>query len=126
MTENAEEPFEMIQDKKTRKTIIKAKPTLTTSIDKNKISRSEHYSDIITLHQDMNTLSGEKKWLYTIVISVITLLIFSTFTVNIIDKFLFKRKIDLFGSESKTNEIILNIVQFILLFGIIRMLFNYL
>jgi len=126
MSENVEDPFELIQDKKTRKTIIKPKPTLTTSIDKNKISRSEHYSDILTLHKDMNTLSGEKKWLYTIVISIITLLIFSTFTVNIIDKFLFNRKIDLFSSESKSNEIILNIVQFILLFVIIRMLFNYL
>ncbi len=69
------------------------------------------------------SISADKKWLVSFLITFVALLIFSTFSVSIIDQFLFKRGIDLFTKDSTRNQIYLTIGQFILLFIFIRVVF---
>ncbi len=79
-----------------------------------------------SIQENVGALTSEKRWIIALVVSILAILVYSTFTVSLVDQFLFKRNIDLFSKESKKNEIILNVVQFGVLFAFVRIVLSYL
>ena len=88
--------------------------------------RSRQLKVLSSIQENVGSLTSEKRWIISLVVSILAILVYSTFTVSLVDQFLFKRNIDLFSKESKKNEIILNAVQFVLLFAFVRIVLSYL
>ncbi len=132
-----DDSFKMVGDPKSKTTRLEAvQPTSSSSlINSKKDSKAnnpqEHFRAcqlkvMNSLQENIGALSNEKRWMVAFVVSVLAILVYSTFTVSLVDQFLFKRDIDLFSKESKKNEIVLNIIQFILLFVFVRVVLSYL
>ena len=85
-----------------------------------------HLRTLESINENVKTVTFERKWLCSFIIAVAALLLFSTFTVGIADQYFFKKGIDLFDKTNRKNELILNAIQFVLLFFIVRVIFNYL
>jgi hypothetical protein len=134
MTEpNEKKSFEMVSDPHSKTTRLE--PTSSSSLrdETPKPSKSprEHFHSrqlkvLSSIQENIGALTSEKRWIISLVVSVLAILVYSTFTVSLVDQFLFKRNIDLFSKESKKNEIILNVVQFTLLFAFVRIVLSYL
>ncbi len=88
--------------------------------------RSRQLKVLSSIQENVGSLTSEKRWIIALVVSILAILVYSTFTVSLVDQFLFKRNIDLFSKESKKNEIILNVVQFGVLFAFVRIVLSYL
>ena len=108
-------------------------PTSSSSLTKETQHKSpqEHFRNrqlkvMNSLSENVGALTNEKRWMAAFVVSVLAILVYSTFTVSLVDQFLFKRDIDLLSKESKKNEFILNVVQFVLLFVFVRVVLAYL
>jgi hypothetical protein len=137
MTDQHEKkPFKMVSDPHSKTTRLE--PTSSSSLQTDKASDSrpskspkEHFRSrqlkvLSSIQENVGALTSEKRWIIALVVSVLAILVYSTFTVSLVDQFLFKRNIDLFSKESKKNEIILNVVQFGVLFAFVRIVLSYL
>jgi hypothetical protein len=137
MTDQHEKkPFHMVSDPHSKTTRLE--PTSSSSLQKDTLSDSrpskspkEHFRSrqlkvLSSIQENVGALTSEKRWIIALVVSVLAILVYSTFTVSLVDQFLFKRNIDLFSKESKKNEIILNVVQFGVLFAFVRIVLSYL
>jgi hypothetical protein len=134
MTDQHEKkPFKMVSDPHSKTTRLE--PTSSSSLQKEtpKPSKSpkEHFRSrqlkvLSSIQENVGSLTSEKRWIIALVVSILAILVYSTFTVSLVDQFLFKRNIDLFSKESKKNEIILNVVQFGVLFAFVRIVLSYL
>jgi hypothetical protein len=120
-------PFNMISDPHSK--LTRLEPTSSSSIyneaSKKPISPQEHFHGrqlkvLNSIQENIGVLTTEKKWIIALVMAILVILIYSTFTVSLIDQFLFKHNIDLFSKESQKNEIILNVVQFLFVFLFFR------
>ncbi len=131
-TETQKKSFEMVSDPRSKTTRLEPlQPTSSSSLTKEHKSPKEHFRArqlkvMNSLEENVGSLTTEKRWLIAFIIAVLAILVYSTFTVSLLDQFLFKRNIDLFSKDSKKNEIILNLVQFALLFAFIRVVLSYL
>ena len=141
MTDQHEKkPFKMVSDPHSKTTRLEPtsssslqKDTLFAMKDTSKPSKSpkEHFRSrqlkvLSSIQENVGSLTSEKRWIIALVVSILAILVYSTFTVSLVDQFLFKRNIDLFSKESKKNEIILNVVQFGVLFAFVRIVLSYL
>ena len=145
MTDQHEKkPFHMVSDPHSKTTRLE--PTSSSSLQKDTLSASrpamkdiptpskspkEHFRSrqlkvLSSIQENVGALTSEKRWIIALVVSILSILVYSTFTVSLVDQFLFKRNIDLFSKESKKNEIILNLVQFGVLFAFVRIVLSYL
>ena len=134
MTDQHEKkPFKMVSDPHSKTTRLE--PTSSSSLrdetPKPSKSPKEHFRSrqlkvLSSIQENVGSLTSEKRWIIALVVSILAILVYSTFTVSLVDQFLFKRNIDLFSKESKKNEIILNVVQFGLLFAFVRIVLSYL
>jgi hypothetical protein len=137
MTDQHEKkPFKMVSDPHSKTTRLE--PTSSSSLQKDKVSslrpskspkehfRSRQLKVLSSIQENVGALTSEKRWIIALVVSILAILVYSTFTVSLVDQFLFKRDIDLFSKESKKNEIILNVAQFALLFAFVRIVLSYL
>jgi hypothetical protein len=134
MTDQEKKSFKMVSDPHSKTTRLE--PTSSSSLQgmsdpvKQK-SPKEHFRSrqlkvLSSIQENVGSLTSEKRWIIALVVSILAILVYSTFTVSLVDQFLFKRNIDLFSKESKKNEIILNAVQFVLLFAFVRIVLSYL
>lgn len=138
--------FDLIEDKSSKTSIIKPTQTFRVEEEDEETIRSSsrtpreehkpkkkkqesfemrHLRTMESINENIRTVTLERKWLASFVIAVIACLIFSTFTVGILDQYFFKRGIDLFSKDNRRNELILNAIQFLLLFVLVRVVFNY-
>ena len=141
MTDQHEKkPFKMVSDPHSKTTRLE--PTSSSSLQKDTFSamkdtskpskspkehfRSRQLKVLSSIQENVGALTSEKRWIIALVVSILAILVYSTFTVSLVDQFLFKRNIDLFSKESKKNEIILNVVQFGVLFAFVRIVLSYL
>ncbi len=134
MTDQHEKkPFKMVSDPHSKTTRLEptSSSSLQTDTPKPAKSPKEHFRSrqlkvLSSIQENVGALTSEKRWIIALVVSVLAILVYSTFTVSLVDQFLFKRNIDLFSKESKKNEIILNVVQFGVLFAFVRIVLSYL
>ena len=140
MTNQEKKSFKMVSDPDSKTTRLE--PTSSSSLRKEdplrgmsdsvkQKSPKEHFRSrqlkvLSSIQENVGSLTSEKRWIIALVVSILAILVYSTFTVSLVDQFLFKRNIDLFSKESKKNEIILNAVQFVLLFAFVRIVLSYL
>ncbi len=133
MTDQQKKSFNMVSDPQSKTTRLE--PTSSSSLrkevsDKQKPPkehfRSRQLKVLSSIQENVGALTSEKRWIIALVVSILAILVYSTFTVSLVDQFLFKRNIDLFSKESKKNEFILNAVQFVLLFAFVRIVLSYL
>ena len=142
--EHEKKPFKMVSDPHSKTTRLE--PTSSSSLQKDTLfasqpamkdtpksskSPKEHFRSrqlkvLSSIQENVGSLTSEKRWIIALVVSILAILVYSTFTVSLVDQFLFKRNIDLFSKESKKNEIILNVVQFGVLFAFVRIVLSYL
>jgi hypothetical protein len=133
MTDQQKKSFNMVSDPQSKTTRLE--PTSSSSLRKEtsekQKSPKEHFRSrqlkvLSSIQENVGSLTSEKRWIIALVVSILAILVYSTFTVSLVDQFLFKRNIDLFSKESKKNEIILNAVQFGVLFAFVRIVLSYL
>jgi hypothetical protein len=124
--------FEMKKDPESQTSILQ--PTSSSMISSEHKSKSKSPKEnfrsrqikvLDSIRENVVALSNEKRWIFSFIISLLAILVYSTFTVSLVDQFLFKKNIDLFSKESKKYEIIMNIIQFIILFIFIRIAMSY-
>ena len=77
------------------------------------------------LTQICNNISGSKKWIITIILSLLVLFITSTYTISILDNWLDNHGVDLFSKTDRMNELLLLVIQFLFLVIIIRLILQY-
>ena len=65
---------------------------------------------------------SNKRWLITGIITILVVLLMSTYTVNIVDKLLDKCEVDLFSQTNKMNELLFLIIQVILVIIVVRLI----
>ena len=65
---------------------------------------------------------SNKRWLITCIITILVVLLMSTYTVNIVDKLLDKCEVDLFSQTNKMNELLFLIIQVILVIIVVRLI----
>lgn len=134
MRDQEKKSFNMVSDPDSKTTRLE--PTSSSSLrgmsdSVKQKSPKEHFRSrqlkvLSSIQENVGSLTSEKRWIIALVVSILAILVYSTFTVSLVDQFLFKRNIDLFSKESKKNEIILNAVQFVLLFAFVRIVLSYL
>ena len=65
---------------------------------------------------------SNKRWLITCIITIVVVLLMSTYTVNIVDKLLDRCEVDLFSQTNKMNELLFLIIQVILVIIVVRLI----
>ena len=65
---------------------------------------------------------SNKRWLITGIITILVVLLMSTYTVNIVDKLLDRCEVDLFSQTNKMNELLFLIIQVILVIIVVRLI----
>ena len=71
-------------------------------------------------------ISSEKKWIISIFIASVVILICSSFSVMAFDNFFHNAfKIDIFNTEDNRNEKILAIIQFFVILFLVRLILKY-
>lgn len=71
-------------------------------------------------------ISSEKKWIISIFIASVVILICSSFSVMAFDNFFHNAfKIDIFNTEDNRNEKILAVVQFFVILFLVRLILKY-
>lgn len=94
-----------------------SEPTETINSNKKNITRQ-------ILKQ--KNISSEKKWIISIFIASVVILICSSFSVMAFDNFFHNAfKIDIFNTEDNRNEKILAVVQFFVILFLVRLILKY-
>ena len=86
---------------------------------------SKQNNTLNNLYYNSISSKNEKKWIIALIFSTIIILIYSTFTVRLIEKLLFNHGIELYNSN-RHNEILFCIIQFTLILILLRFLLSYL
>ena len=71
---------------------------------------------------DTKISDSNKRWLITGIITILVVLLMSTYTVNIVDKLLDRCEVDLFSQTNKMNELLFLIIQIILVIIVVRLI----
>ena len=74
------------------------------------------------IQNDTNISDSNKRWLITGIITIVVVLLMSTYTVNIVDKLLDRCEVDLFSQTNKMNELLFLIIQIILVIIVVRLI----
>ena len=74
------------------------------------------------IQNDTNISDSNKRWLITGIITIVVVLLMSTYTVNILDKLLDRCEVDLFSQTNKMNELLFLIIQVILVIIDVRLI----
>ena len=72
------------------------------------------------IQNDTNISDSNKRWLITGIITIVVVLLMSTYTVNIVDKLLDRCEVDLFSQTNKMNELLFLIIQVITVIILVR------
>ena len=84
----------------------------------NSDSKLNEYYGIL---DNTNISDSNKRWLITGIITILVVLLMSTYTVNIVDKLLDRCEVDLFSQTNKMNELLFLIIQVILIIIVVRL-----
>ena len=85
----------------------------------------EQNAYLSNIYSNLKHTHSEKKWMIALVVAVVAILITNTFTISMIDHFLFSLGIDLFQKHTRQHELILLLMQFLIIFIIIRWILTY-
>ena len=85
----------------------------------NSDSKLKEYYGIL---DDTKISVSNKRWLITGIITILVVLLMSTYTVNIVDKLLDRCEVDLFSQTNKMNELLFLIIQVILVIIVVRLI----
>lgn len=85
----------------------------------------EQNAYLSNIYSNLKHTHSEKKWMIALVVAVVAILITNTFTISMIDHFLFSLGIDLFQKHTRQHELILLLIQFLIIFIVIRWILTY-